>query len=231
MNILALDSSTDRAVVGVLRTNTVTSRHIDGSARHSEQIIDTINAVLAEAGVSLSALDGLAVGVGPGAFTGLRLSCAVAQGLALARSLPVVALCSLHALALDVEDADEVLAVVDARMHEVYARNFSREGQGWRATGPAQCLPPSAVMLPRARQAVLLGNGLSAYPELEARARTAGLRCLPDRRVTADALARHAALRLKGGEKGVNIDALVPAYVRDKVALTTAERAACGARA
>src|SRR5690349_15740794 len=119
MNLLAIETSSDFCSVAAARGDAVFSRHQPAGQRHGELVIPMIDAVLAEAGLALEALDGIAYGAGPGAFTGLRIACGVTQGLALARALPVVGVGTLLALAEEAAreaEVEKVVACIDARM-------------------------------------------------------------------------------------------------------------------
>ena len=182
-----------------------------------------------KAGVSLSMLDGIAASVGPGAFTGVRISVAVAQGLAFGADLPVVPITTLEALALQAMDEGAPIRRLRAWMR-AWARctgAASRADCGARrgALRRPQRGRPRAGEVPGRRAAIRgIGRGFAAYPEL---ATLAGI----DPQVLADALpdARHmarlGALRLAAGE-GMDPADLQPQYLRDKVALTEEERAA-----
>jgi tRNA threonylcarbamoyladenosine biosynthesis protein TsaB len=178
--------------------------------------------LLAEAGLGYRQLDGLVYGMGPGSFTGLRIACGVAQGLALGADIPVLGVSTLEALAEDVgEDSQEVLACLDARMNEVYAGLYRRVGQGWRAVaGPLVC-PPLLAPLPQSAQCIGAGPGFAAYPALRERG---GLtRIVADAIPHARAMVRLAAPRYTAGEFGA-AETAEPLYVRNKVALKISER-------
>jgi tRNA threonylcarbamoyladenosine biosynthesis protein TsaB len=178
-------------------------------------------------------LDGIAASIGPGAFTGVRISVAVAQGLAFGADLPVVAVTTLEALAWKLVSggARGALACLDARMGEVYWGCFAPDaGRGVAANGAARVGPPGSVVLPANAAPPAgglyrgIGRGLAAYPALAA---LPGLQVDPvDSRALPDAreFARLGALRLGLGE-GLDPADLMPLYLRDKVALTEAERA------
>jgi len=100
MNILALDTSTEHCSVALWHDAVVHEREIHAGQSHSAMLLGLVDAVLAEGGVSLAGLDGIAYGKGPGSFTGLRIACAVAQGLAFAKDIPLVGIGTLHAMAL-----------------------------------------------------------------------------------------------------------------------------------
>jgi tRNA threonylcarbamoyladenosine biosynthesis protein TsaB len=191
-----------------------------------------VDRILAEGGASLASLSGIAAGIGPGSFTGVRVSVAVAQGLAFGAGLAVVPVTSLEALALEAigGGADQVLACLDARMGEVYWGCFAARMPGMlSALGAPAVGPPAAVRLPpgaaHAASGLFrgIGRGFAAYPELCA---LPGLRLEPDDRRAlpqARAMARLGALRLAAGE-GIDPALLEPLYLRDKVARTEAER-------
>jgi tRNA threonylcarbamoyladenosine biosynthesis protein TsaB len=204
------------------------SRHAEGGLSHAQQILGMVEAVLAEAQVSLSMLDGIAASIGPGSFTGVRISVAVAQGLAFGAGLRVAAVSTLEALAFQAmrSGAAHALACLDARMGEVYWGCFTADlARGVAASCPASVGPPESVALPLPGPHRGIGRGFTAYPVLAA---LPGLELDPDdRRALPDAreFARLGALRLQLGE-GVDPADISPLYLRDKVALTEAERAA-----
>ncbi len=182
-----------------------------------------LRALLNEADLDFPDLDALVYGMGPGSFTGLRIACGVAQGLALAADLPVLGVSTLEALAEE-SGSSRVVACLDARMREVYAGIYQRSDDGWRClSGPLVC-PPHAVPLPPGSGYRGVGSGFAAYSEL---ARHLGAclddvdpACIPHAR----AMARLAVDRLARGEARP-AEYAEPLYVRDKVALKTCERA------
>jgi tRNA threonylcarbamoyladenosine biosynthesis protein TsaB len=185
-----------------------------------------VDAVLGEAGISLRSLDGIAAGVGPGSFTGVRIGVSVAQGLAFGAGLAVIPVTSLEALAWRAigEGAGQVLACLDARMGEVYWGCFAADAaRGAALLGPLQVGPPSTVRWPGATPYRGIGRGFAAHRELAALPDLAlaprDVQALPDARE----MVRLGALRLEAGE-GLDPAELKPQYVRDKVALTEAER-------
>jgi tRNA threonylcarbamoyladenosine biosynthesis protein TsaB len=231
MRVLAIDTSTEALSVALRDDQSTIERGLETARGHAEQILSLIDAVLGEAGVRLSQLDGIAAGVGPGSFTGVRISVAVAQGLSYGAGLPVVPITSLEALAFAAIEtgADRVIACLDARMGEVYWGCFAAEPlRGLRALGSLDVSAAGLVRLPSAGRYRGVGRGFTAYPELaallgvEVDARSAA--ALPN---AAD-MASLGARRLAAGE-GLDPADLKPEYVRDKVALTEAERLAAKA--
>jgi len=225
MQFLALESSTDAASVALWRDGVVTARACPPGQPSSATLLPLVSALLADAGVSAGDLDAIAFGAGPGSFTGLRVACGVAQGLAFAHDLPVLPVGTLEAMAAAV-DAPRVLVCLDARMNEVYSAAFA-DGL---ALAPAGVYPPASVPLPEGEGWVAAGNALAAYPALAERLRPQMPALFPDILPTAAAVARLAAPRLAAGG-GVDAADALPVYVRDKVALTVAERLAAGGKA
>jgi tRNA threonylcarbamoyladenosine biosynthesis protein TsaB len=226
MRVLALDTATEGCSVALLVGDELTERFAELGRGHAERVMAMVEAVLAEAQVSLSMLDGIAASVGPGSFTGVRISVAVAQGLAFGSSLPVAPVTTLEALAAQVmrRGAGHAVACLDARMGEVYWGSFATDlERGLIPRSIAQVGPPSSVVLPVPGLYRGIGRGFAAYPALAA---LPGLmlevqdsHALPHARE----FAWLGGLRLAGGG-GVDPADLSPLYLRDKVALTEAER-------
>ena len=230
MRVLALDTATEACSVALLAEQGLIGRYAEPGRGHAAQILGMVDAVLAQAGISLSMLDGIAASVGPGAFTGVRISVSAAQGLAFGAGLNLVGVSTLEALALRALDAgaDIALACLDARMGEVYWGCYAADMlRGVRAIVPPRVGAPGSVHLPAAQSASArvggIGRGFAAYPELGRlpglSAEPADAGALPNARE----MARLGALRLRAGE-GADPADLEPLYLRDKVALTEAER-------
>ena len=232
MNILSLESSTRQLSVALWLDGDLFERTESIPNGGSERLLPWVSEMFAETGTDFGNLDGIAFGTGPGGFTGLRLACGVAQGLAFGLDLPVLGVSSLEALALQAHHeglarAEYLFACLDARMGEVYcAAYLIHDDQSETMLAPMVGTPQSAAMprAPDGRKWVGCGDGFVSYPSLLA-GQLAEIRadCWP----TAAAVARLAAPRLCRGE-GVAAGAVAPLYVRDKVALTTAERMARG---
>jgi tRNA threonylcarbamoyladenosine biosynthesis protein TsaB len=230
MRLLALDAATEACSVALLVDGALISRTIESGKSNAVKIMKMAEEVLAEAQLSLSMLDGIAASIGPGAFTGVRISVAVAQGLAFGADLKVVPITTLEALALQVIDGPErrALACLDARMGEIYWGCFAWDAaSGVVPTGTLRVGSPGDVSLDPGAGARYLGvgRGFSAYPLLATlpgvtidEARGAAL---PNARE----IARLGARRLEGGA-ALDAADLQPLYLRDKVAFTEAERAA-----
>lgn len=205
--------------------------HANQGETSSQALLPAATALLRQYELSLQTIDAIAFGAGPGAFTGLRVACGIAQGLAFGLGVPVLAVDSLAAVALSAVDNDpalagEILVATDARMGEVYFARYRRSGATVERIGDARVAPPDQVDF--GASTAIAGNALRAYPVIAAR--SAGLRQFPDLLPSAGAIARLAAIDFQRGKAIAAIDA-APVYVRDKVAQTVQERLAAGGRA
>ena len=226
MRLLAFETATRHLSVALWQDGRLIERAGEVPSGGSECVLPWVQELLAEAGLALAQIDGIAFGAGPGSFTGLRLACGVAQGLACGLDLPVMPVSTLEALALASGERD-VWACLDARMNEVYSAAYRVEGDAViQLMGPV-CLPPAVSPAPTFSGGWGVGDGFASYgpvlgtrkPDLK------GMRA--DAFPTATAVLRLAAPAF---ERGLGVDAALaqPIYVRDKVALTTAERMARG---
>jgi tRNA threonylcarbamoyladenosine biosynthesis protein TsaB len=212
MRFAAVETSTEWCSVAVFRDGEIACVERRATNRHSELALPMLHRLLK--GSELQQLDAVAFGAGPGAFTGLRIACGIAQGLALARGLPVLGVSTLEALAEE-SGAPRVLACLDARMREVYYAALEKRAGRWHEVVPVQCVAPEAVAIPEGEW-LGCGSGFSIYGNLGLR------RVLPEVHPSAVAVARLAAPRLAAGE-GVDAALAAPVYVREKVAFTKAE--------
>ena len=229
MNLLAFDTSTDTLSIAVARDAAVWQHTGPGGAQASASLIPAIVQLLERAGLEFAGLDAVVFGRGPGSFTGLRTACAVAQGLALGcgsgRGVPVLPIDTLLALAEQARlqhGCTQVVAVLDARMDEVYVARHAWQAGAWHSLDAddsafALC-KPEAVQVPPGW--TLAGNAQAAYGERLAPQATQ-VHALP----TAAALLSLAPALLAAGH-AVAAEHALPLYVRDKVAKTTAERMA-----
>ena len=217
--LLAFDTSTEVLSVAVRHGERLLAHDAPGGAQASATLIPVIRRLLGEAGLALAELDAIAFGRGPGSFTGLRTACAVAQGLGFGAGVPVLPVDSLHAVAEEARHrfgALRVVSVLDARMEQVYAAQYAFDGSA--ADSAPRLLAPEELVVPAGW--ALAGNAFAAYGDRLPPA--AGRHeALP----SAQAMLRLAPGLLAAGHAVAAQDAM-PLYVRDKVAQTTAERAA-----
>ena len=232
--ILAIETSSELASCALLNSAAgadapVLTRESSGVRTHSQSVLPMVQELLREAGIALSDCDAIAFGAGPGSFTGVRTACGVAQGLAFGAKKPVLPLVTLEAMAEACRartGATEVLAVLDARMGEVYWAQYRYSGAWEIVREPALCAP-AAVAPDPVNGLAACGNGFSAYPDAFAgHAFAAGAHAdvLPHAREFA--LLGVAAL---AAGQAVPADAAQPLYLRNKVAYTSAERQAINA--
>ena len=228
MNLLAIEAATDVCSVALLRSGQgVMEQHHIGSRRHAEHLLPMVDTLLADSGVARQALDGIAVGSGPGAFTGVRLAVSLAQGMALALNRPLVTVSSLLALALEAPDDDDaaILAVMDARMDEIYAASYRRDRSGrLRLLDREQVCKADALILPAVSAWHVVGNGWLLYGDVLRSRLTGTLKSVSDQYYPR--ACQVAALAIPEFDAGRSHPPALakPMYLRDKVALTLRER-------
>jgi len=213
MRFAAIETSTEWCSLAVWRDGEIAALERRAGHRHSELALPMLETLLGK-----DQLDAVAFGAGPGAFTGLRIACALAQGLAFARGLPVIGISSLEALAQE-SGAARVVACIDARMREVYYAALEKRAGRWHEVIAAQCVAPQSAPRPPGEGWVGCGNGFEVYGEA-LKAKVSVMK--PAIHPTAVAVAQLAAPRLAAGE-GVDAALAAPVYVRDKVAFTKEE--------
>jgi len=225
MRLLAFETATEACSVAVYVDGEVRERFGLAPRRHAELALPWADEVLAEAGIAKSQLDAIAVGRGPGAFTGVRLAIAIAQGIALALDRPLLAVSTLAALALQ-STGDRIVAAVDARMDEIYLGAFMREGDGVVALDGEVVVKPDAAAIPAGGGWHGVGSGFAAADNalqvrMHGRFAAFDAGALPH---AAD-VARLGALMFARGE-AIAPERIEPAYLRNNVALTIAEQQA-----
>ena len=233
MKILALETSTDACSVGLQVDADTYVDHQIASQQHAGLLLPMVDALMQKAGLQPQELDAIAFGQGPGSFTGVRIATAVAQGIALGANCPLVGVSSLQAIAQGClrEFGDERVGVaLDARMQEVYWGLFQQDAKGLmqalgeELVGPASGIPTDAIF------DVIAGAGAERYrDELPANISSATLVFREGRWPMALDLLALAEPRVLAGETIAPAEAM-PVYLRNKVALTEAERAAIAGR-
>ena len=229
--LIAFDTATERMAIAVRGPGGTRLRTVAGGAQASAALLPTVEALMAEVGLRYAEVGAVAFGRGPGAFTGLRTACAAAQGLALGIGCPVL---SIDSLALVADDAraqceargigcEEVFVAMDARMDETYVGAWRWSAGAWHVRrAPALCTLPALGDLWRHEPPTCVAG--SATAAFRGRLDAGSALCLETEHDRAAALLRLADAAWARGEVLDGAEAL-PAYVRDKVALTTAERA------
>lgn len=222
MNLLAFDTSTEFLSLALQANGRLTTHFEDAGQASSQRILPQIDRMLVEAGIRLTDLQGIAYGAGPGAFTGVRVACGVAQGLAFGANLPVVGISTLHAIA-EISAVEKALVCVDARMGEVYFAALEKRDGVWVELLPTQVCKPQAAPLLEAADFVGIGTGWATYNEvLSARFNVRAK--LPTITPKAEAILTLATPIFAAGKAQIAAEAR-PLYVRNRVALTSEERA------
>lgn len=216
--LLALDTATEACSVALLHDGRVLSHYEVIPRLHAQRLLPMIQTLLAEAGIALSAVDALAFGRGPGAFTGVRIAVGVVQGLAFALDRPVLPVSTLATIAQRAHrehGVDQVAVAIDARMDEVYWGCYRLEQDEMRLAGLEAVLPPEQVSLPRESAGQWFGAGTGwGYGERLMLKPTAVDATLLPHAEDLLLLASHAWQR---GE-AVQADQAQPVYLRDNVA-------------
>lgn len=227
MKLLAFELSTEACSVAVHVDGQVRERFEIAPRRHAELALPWAEELLAEAGIARSQLDAIALGRGPGAFTGVRLAIALAQGVALALDRPLVPVSTLQALAMRAPaDAGHVLAAIDARMGEVYVARYQQVDGLPRLQDAERVCPPQAVVLPEGIRCAGVGTGFAAaegaiVAQLGTALSSVDATSLPR---ASDVLA--IALPMLARGEAIAPERVEPAYLRDNVALTLVEQQA-----
>lgn len=220
MRVLALDTSTEACSVALLADGELRMRCEVTERSHAELILPMVHGLLVEAALTLGDLDGLALGRGPGGFTGLRIGAGVVQGLAFGGGLPVALVSSLAAVAAQVQSSrgEAVLVCNDARMQEVYWGVYRAEVGGGLRPLTEECVSrPDQVLFEAFQPAHVAGNALARYSVLRSRLVASALRIHDGIYPRADAVARLGEQELAAG-RGVPAEQVLPTYVRDDVA-------------
>jgi tRNA threonylcarbamoyladenosine biosynthesis protein TsaB len=223
VKILALETSTEYCSTALWRDGEIASREAVAGQRHSELLLPMVDALLTSHGLKAADLDGVAFGAGPGSFTGLRIACGVAQGIAFGAGLPVVAVSTLLALA-EAAQADRVVCCLDARLGEVYHAAYEKRDGDWHTVyEPGLCKPDAAPELP-AGAWVGCGSGFAAYRAALETCYAGSLgRVIGNLMPRAREVATLAAAEFRRGN-AVAAELAAPLYVRNKVALRVDER-------
>ncbi len=224
--ILAIETSSELASVALSVNGKIIARESPGTQTHSQTVLPMVRELLAQAGIEISRCNAIAFGCGPGSFTGVRTACGLAQGLAFGADLAVIPVVTLEAMAhgcRQITGTDNMLPVLDARMEEIYWAQYRYENGGWESVFEPSLSAPAAIQYEG--NPVACGNGIAAYigqfSELLRDTQYLPLISLPH----ASQIVELAEIKLRQGLTIKPQDAQ-PFYLRNKVAFTSAERAA-----
>ena len=210
MRVLAVETSTLAGGVALLDGDVLVGQYLlDVRDTHSERLMVALDRLLGDAGWTVHDLEGLAVAVGPGSFTGLRVGLSTVKGLAVALGVPVAAVPTLDAMAASLPFAAlPVCPVLDARKGEVYASLYRWDGGAMRREWEYQALAPEALAARLGEPVIVLGAGAPAIRSPHARP-APGTHCAP----SPASVALLGVERLRAGETVAPAD-LVPIYLR-----------------
>lgn len=225
MKILAIETATEACSAALYLEGEITQRDQVAPRRHTELILPMVESLLAEARCSLSDLDALAFGRGPGAFTGVRIATGVVQGLALGAGLPVIPVSTLATLALQAFEkspAKYALVALDARMGEVYWGAYRREDEPelLRELGPEKVIAPGQAPVPEeaVEAVVAVGPGWNVYGECLRQRVVAGLLDIWPESLPRAAQVARLAVTAFAREGGVAPEEALPVYLRNQIA-------------
>lgn len=231
MNLLALETSTERLSIAILRDGISFPRDIDAGQRHSELALPLLHELLAEAKLTLREIDAIAFGQGPGSFTGVRIACGLAQGLAYGIGKSIVPVPTQMALA-EQTAATRVLVAIDARMGEIYFAAFEKDATspaGWREVVAPMLVEPDALPQIEGQDWCGVGSGFDVAALSErVMTRYAGqiatvLQAIWPRASDVAQVA-HRQLTAMGMSSAIRPEHAAPLYLRNKVAMTIEER-------
>ena len=225
MRLLAVETSSELCSAALIVDGQIRERQEEAPNRHGEVLVPMVSALLSEAGIVATQLDALAFGQGPGSFTGIRIGIGVVQGIALGSDRPVVPVPSLLAVAAQ-SGSRAALVAFDARMGEAYLGAYRERGGQWEeALSPLLVTPHGQIPTLEGSDWLLCGNGFDRFDWLRAFYARHSASHAPGRRPHAHGVASVARGWLSQG-RAIAVDDAAPLYLRDKVALTVAERRA-----
>lgn len=224
MKILGFDTSTEACSVGLYLNGEMTSRFELTPRRHTECVLPWCDALLEQAQCTKKDLDAIAVGIGPGAFTGVRLAVSLAQGMALGLSIPVVAVSTLACMAQTCQHDGPIMVLIDARMDECYVGYYQKIEGIVQKIADEQLLAPENIQLPTSGNWIGVGSGFTSYANRIAKSVLSQMRCVDAKALPQpEAFLQLAVAEFNAGNACAP-EFVEPTYLRDKVALTIKER-------
>jgi len=226
MNILAIDTSTEACSAALYIDGQLSSRYQLAPREHSRLILKMIDGLLVDANITVSDLDAIAFGRGPGSFMGVRIAAGVVQGIAFACDIPVIPVSSLKAIALrayEESHVSQVLVAIDARMDEVYWAIYKMKQLNWSLDGDEQVISPDKIDLTDVLQQeeknwVGAGTGWASYADRLLPASRFQLHSvLPECLPSAEGIVKLAVEEFKLGNTVTAAEA-IPVYLRNNVA-------------
>jgi tRNA threonylcarbamoyladenosine biosynthesis protein TsaB len=222
MKILSIDTCTEIISIALIVGKVVTEKNFPSGKDYSGNILPEIKMLLSESNLKIKDIDAIAFGAGPGSFTGIRVACGIAYGIAYANNLPIIGVNTLEALAF-LSNHENCISCIDARMGQVYLGIYqNRNNTITSLIEPGLFDPTELPKPPKIKKAIVIGSGLSIYKkELKSQYKNIELEYFEDKCSLAPAIASLAI-----GQFGIGFDLknATPIYIRNKVAQTTKER-------
>jgi tRNA threonylcarbamoyladenosine biosynthesis protein TsaB len=222
MKILAFDTSTEYLSVALTTGGQLRSHECLAVQQHSSLLLPSVSQLLAEADLTLRQLDCIAFGAGPGSFTGLRIACSAAQGLAFGADIPVIGISTLLAMA-QASGAERVIAALDARMGEIYHAAYEKKSDGWHEVVAPNLCKPDATPPVSGTDWVGVGNAFTAYLSLQTHYAKQLTRIEAEIFPHAQHIITLAQTEFLAGH-AVAAEYAGPVYIRNKVAMTHVEQ-------
>ena len=227
MNILALDTCTECCSAALLYEGRVFERVEMTQRGHSDLILGMMDDLFKQAKTTISAVDAIAFGRGPGSFTGVRVGVGVAQGIAFAREIPVIPISSLTVVAqgaADQFDIDNIAVAMDARMGEIYCASYQRENGIVKLVANERVCPPEQFGPENAMQWTGIGTGWGVYEAILRQNFAKGLSQVSvEHYPLASSIIKLAQVEAEAGRL-LPAEQAVPVYLRDNVAKKKGEQ-------
>lgn len=223
MKLLALDTATEACSCALLYDTAQFERSVMTTRHHAELILPMIDEIMQQANLRPQQLDAVVMGCGPGSFTGLRIACGVAQGIAFAAEVPIISISSLAALAQAAyrnKGVTHVLAAIDARMGEVYWGEYILgENKLMQLYGEESVYPPESVKLSVNTAAYAVGSGWMAYSTVLLKALGTETTINIEAETTYPQASAMLPLAVAAFEQGLAVspELALPIYLRNKV--------------
>jgi tRNA threonylcarbamoyladenosine biosynthesis protein TsaB len=222
MRILSIDTCTEIISIALINGKVITEKNFPLGKDYSGKILPEIKLLLSESNLKIEDIDAIAFGAGPGSFTGIRVACGIAYGVAYTNNLPIIGINTLEALAF-LSNHENCISCIDARMGQVYLGIYqNRNGTITSLIEPGLFNPTELPKLPKIKKAIVIGSGLSIYKkELRFQYSDIELEYFEDKCSLASAI---GILSIGQFGNGFNLKNAAPIYIRNKVAQTTKER-------
>ena len=222
MKILSIDACTETISIALIVEKVITEKNFPSGKNYSGNILPEIKILLSDSNLKIKDIGAIAFGAGPGSFTGIRVACGIAYGIAYANNLPIIGVNTLEALAL-LSKHENSISCIDARMGQVYLGIYQNKNDVITSLiEPGVFNPTELPKPPKIKKAIVIGSGLSSYKEqFKSQYADIELEYFDGKCLLASAI---GTLAIGQFENGFNLRNAAPIYIRNKVALTTKER-------